>query len=197
MWSTAAWIWRAGGHAQEVARLFGRPFMGGLERLGIIAAGTPARAGPPRGAASEAESFILGADCTMPGGPTGITCGLRLQRRTTTADVRAQARRVNVTTPIWWVRRDLRLNDNEALRAAWPTAATSCPSSCWTPPCLQRRISARNAWPFCSAGCGRWMPTSRPRQPADRPARGAPAELARLVAETGAEALYAEADPWP
>ncbi len=53
---------------QEAARLFGRPFMGGLERKGVLATGTPAqikkaaeavlREAPPR--------FILAADCTVP-----------------------------------------------------------------------------------------------------------------------------------
>jgi len=54
--------------AREVSRMFGRPFMGGLDRKGVIATG-PAEAirqevrkliedGP--------ERFILGADCTVP-----------------------------------------------------------------------------------------------------------------------------------
>jgi uroporphyrinogen decarboxylase len=52
----------------EVARLFGRPFMGGLNRLGVIAKGSQEdirqvvedvlRDAPQR--------FILGADCTVP-----------------------------------------------------------------------------------------------------------------------------------
>ena len=54
--------------AQEVARLFGRPFMGGLERLGIISTGTPAqiRAAVNAALAAAPERFILGADCTVP-----------------------------------------------------------------------------------------------------------------------------------
>jgi len=52
----------------EVARQFGRPFMGGLDRLAVLARGTPAQA---RRAAETALStaparFILGADCTVP-----------------------------------------------------------------------------------------------------------------------------------
>jgi uroporphyrinogen decarboxylase len=55
--------------AKEVAKLYGRPFMGGLERKGIIAHGTPEQI---RAVAEEAcqlapERFILGADCTVPG----------------------------------------------------------------------------------------------------------------------------------
>lgn len=53
--------------AQEVARLFGRPFMGGLERLGIISQGTPEQIRTAVNAALAAapERFILGADCTV------------------------------------------------------------------------------------------------------------------------------------
>jgi uroporphyrinogen decarboxylase len=54
---------------QEVSRMFGRPFMGGLERKGILATGTPAEAA--RAAAGtlrqRSDRFILGADCTVPG----------------------------------------------------------------------------------------------------------------------------------
>jgi uroporphyrinogen decarboxylase len=53
---------------RAVASLFGRPFMGGMNRLGILASGTPAQA---RQAAEAAmadipDRFILGADCTVP-----------------------------------------------------------------------------------------------------------------------------------
>ena len=55
---------------QEVSTLFGRPFMGGLERKGILATGSPdeveqAVADTLRQAS---DRFILGADCTVPGG---------------------------------------------------------------------------------------------------------------------------------
>jgi len=54
--------------AREVARMFGRPFMGGMERKGVLATGGPAEV---RQAAMEAlsdapERFILAADCTVP-----------------------------------------------------------------------------------------------------------------------------------
>jgi uroporphyrinogen decarboxylase len=53
---------------QEVARLFGRPFMGGMNRLGTLAHGSMEEV---RRAAQDAlaeipERFILGADCTVP-----------------------------------------------------------------------------------------------------------------------------------
>ena len=52
----------------EVSEMFGRPFMGGLERKGVIATGDPAAI---RRAAGELlsqapERFILAADCTVP-----------------------------------------------------------------------------------------------------------------------------------
>ncbi len=53
----------------EVARLFKRPFMGGLDRLGILASGTTAQASAAALQALRAapSHTILGADCTVPG----------------------------------------------------------------------------------------------------------------------------------
>jgi uroporphyrinogen decarboxylase len=52
----------------DAARLFKRPVMGGLDRLGVIASGMPAaiRAEAERVLGSAPERFILGADCTVP-----------------------------------------------------------------------------------------------------------------------------------
>ena len=52
----------------EVADFFGRPFMGGLERKGVLATGTPAeiRAAANEVLASAPDRFILAADCTVP-----------------------------------------------------------------------------------------------------------------------------------
>lgn len=54
---------------REAARLFGRPFMGGLERKGVLATGTPAaiRSAAEAVLAQAPERFILAADCTVPG----------------------------------------------------------------------------------------------------------------------------------
>ncbi|MEI6046818.1 MAG: uroporphyrinogen decarboxylase family protein [Chloroflexota bacterium] len=54
--------------AKEAAKLFGRPFMGGLERKGIITTGTPEQIRQAVVAALEdaPERFVLGADCTIP-----------------------------------------------------------------------------------------------------------------------------------
>jgi uroporphyrinogen decarboxylase len=52
----------------EAARLFGRPFMGGMERKGVIATGSPAEIRQAAAAvlAEAPERFILAADCTVP-----------------------------------------------------------------------------------------------------------------------------------
>jgi uroporphyrinogen decarboxylase len=54
--------------AKEVAKIFGRPFMGGLERKGVIAKGTPEeiRAAVRAVIAGAPGRYILGADCTVP-----------------------------------------------------------------------------------------------------------------------------------
>jgi uroporphyrinogen decarboxylase len=48
--------------------MFGRPFLGGLDRLGPLAKGTEddARAVAKQVLASAPPKFILGADCTVP-----------------------------------------------------------------------------------------------------------------------------------
>jgi uroporphyrinogen decarboxylase len=53
---------------KDVAAMFGRPFMGGLERKGTIATGTPQeiRSETARLLAHAPERFILAADCTVP-----------------------------------------------------------------------------------------------------------------------------------
>ena len=51
-----------------MADLFGRPYMGGLERKGVLATGSPAeiRATVDELLAGAPERFILAADCTVP-----------------------------------------------------------------------------------------------------------------------------------
>ncbi len=55
--------------AQEISRLFKRPFMGGMDRHGIIAKGSPAEveAEIKRVVKSWPKQFMLGADCTVAG----------------------------------------------------------------------------------------------------------------------------------
>lgn len=52
----------------ELAQMFGRPFMGGMERLGLIATGSAAeiRQEAAEILAAAPERFILAADCTIP-----------------------------------------------------------------------------------------------------------------------------------
>jgi uroporphyrinogen decarboxylase len=53
---------------REVSQMFGRPFMGGLERKGVIASGDPAaiRQAAEAMLRQAPERFILAADCTVP-----------------------------------------------------------------------------------------------------------------------------------
>ena len=53
---------------REASALFGRPFMGGLERKGVLATGAPAemRRAAQTVLAQAPERFILAADCTVP-----------------------------------------------------------------------------------------------------------------------------------
>lgn len=55
---------------QQVSDLFERPFMGGIERLGTIASGTPDQVKTLAGEvlAAAPQRFILAADCTLPPG---------------------------------------------------------------------------------------------------------------------------------
>jgi uroporphyrinogen decarboxylase len=62
---------RVGGRTltpREAAQMFGRPFMGGLERKGVIATGSPGaiREAAQRVLAQAPDRFILAADCTVP-----------------------------------------------------------------------------------------------------------------------------------
>jgi uroporphyrinogen decarboxylase len=54
--------------AQEASDLFKRPFMGGIERLGVIASGSPeqVRLEAEKVMAEAPDRFILAADCTVP-----------------------------------------------------------------------------------------------------------------------------------
>ena len=54
---------------EQASDLFDRPFMGGLERKGVLATGAPAevRRAAEAVLAAAPERFILAADCTVPG----------------------------------------------------------------------------------------------------------------------------------
>ncbi len=54
---------------KEISRMFDRPFMGGMERTGVIASGTreEIRKSVEEVLSNRPDKFILGADCTLPG----------------------------------------------------------------------------------------------------------------------------------
>jgi len=54
---------------RQMVACFGRPFMGGMERTGVVASGDQAQIGASvdEVLASAPDRFILGADCTVPG----------------------------------------------------------------------------------------------------------------------------------
>lgn len=54
--------------AKEVAKKYQRPFMGGMDRLGVLASGSPAeiKAAAESVLRDAPQRFILGADCTVP-----------------------------------------------------------------------------------------------------------------------------------
>ena len=54
---------------KEISGLFGRPFMGGMDRKGALASGSPdeIREAVSSAVADAPDRFILGADCTLPG----------------------------------------------------------------------------------------------------------------------------------
>jgi uroporphyrinogen decarboxylase len=66
--NTSLELAKGGITAKEVARLFGRPFMGGLNRKGVLASGSNEEVARAAEAAlaKAPERFILGADCTVP-----------------------------------------------------------------------------------------------------------------------------------
>ena len=103
-----------------------------------------------------------------------------------------------MTTAVWWVRRDLRLNDNEALRAALADGGRVVPVFVLAPTLLAAPDISAKRLTFLYGGLHSLDADLRARGSRLIVRRGEPAaELARLAAETGAEALYAEADPWP
>ena len=63
-------ISRGSMNPKEIAELFGRPFMGGMDRHGVLATGPTAAIRKEAEAilADRPERFILGADCTVPSG---------------------------------------------------------------------------------------------------------------------------------
>jgi deoxyribodipyrimidine photo-lyase len=103
-----------------------------------------------------------------------------------------------MTTTIWWMRRDLRLADNQALAAALTGADVVAPVFVLDPVLLDAPDVSDKRVAFLFGGLRALDTDLRARGSRLIVRRGDPAgELARLAAETGASAVYTEEDPWP
>lgn len=97
---------------------------------------------------------------------------------------------------IWWIRRDLRLHDNEALQAALETGGLVIPVFILDPILLKEEAFARRAFLF--GGLKELDNELRKRGSRLIVRNGAPEiVLERLVKETGAERIYALNDTGP
>jgi len=100
------------------------------------------------------------------------------------------------STAIWWVRRDLRLSDNQALSAALTRAERVIPLFIVDPPLMDQPAPLRKA--FLWAGLRQLDADLRARGSRLIVRRGEPVSvLAQVCAETGAQAIYAEEDYAP
>ena len=103
-----------------------------------------------------------------------------------------------MTTAIWWVRRDQRLSDNQALAAALGQGGPVVPVFVLDPVLMSAADAGEKRVAFMLAGLRQLDADLRARGSRLIVRRGAPLEeLSRLVQETGAQAIFAEEDPWP
>lgn len=101
-------------------------------------------------------------------------------------------------TAIWWLRRDLRLDDNPALSTALEQSEQVLPVFILDEKLLQSPYSSERRTAFLLHGLQYLNRELRERGSRLVVRRGDPlAELAGLVQETGAEAIFAEADYSP
>lgn len=101
-------------------------------------------------------------------------------------------------TAIWWVRRDLRLDDNQALQTAVETADKVVPVFILDPGLLASSYSSENRNAFLFDGLRRLDEDLRHLGSYLIIRRGEPvSELCRLAAEVSAEAVFAEPDYSP
>jgi deoxyribodipyrimidine photo-lyase len=100
-----------------------------------------------------------------------------------------------VTTAIWWARRDLRLSDNQALAAALAHAERVIPVFVLDSALLEAHRAAEKRVAFLLGGLRALDESLRERGSGLVVRHGDPAdELAALVAEVGADAVFAEED---
>jgi deoxyribodipyrimidine photo-lyase len=98
-------------------------------------------------------------------------------------------------TALWWVRRDLRLRDNQALNEALACASQVVPVFVLDPALLEAEDMGPKRMAFLLEGLRALDRDLRTRGSRLVVRRGEPGvELERLLAESGAEAIFAEAD---
>jgi deoxyribodipyrimidine photo-lyase len=98
-------------------------------------------------------------------------------------------------TALWWIRRDLRLEDNQALASALHSAERVIPVFVLDPILLRGRSRAEKREAFLFAGLRQLDHDLRARGSCLILRQGRPEEaLATLVAETGANVVFAERD---
>ncbi|MDH7484840.1 MAG: deoxyribodipyrimidine photo-lyase [Anaerolineae bacterium] len=103
-----------------------------------------------------------------------------------------------MSTAIWWARRDLRLADNQALQAALAHAGQVVPVFVLDPVLLTAPEAGAKRAAFLFGGLRALDAQLRARGSRLIIRQGDPRdELAALLAESGATAIFAEEDPWP
>ncbi|MBN1180320.1 MAG: deoxyribodipyrimidine photo-lyase, partial [Anaerolineae bacterium] len=100
-----------------------------------------------------------------------------------------------MTTAIWWIRRDVRLSDNQALDTALAHADAVLPVFVLDPHILERPTTGSTRVAFLFDGLRQLDADLRARGSRLVVRPGDPTEtLAALVTETGAAAIFAEED---
>ncbi|MGQ9600354.1 MAG: cryptochrome/photolyase family protein [Anaerolineae bacterium] len=103
-----------------------------------------------------------------------------------------------MTVSLWWVRRDLRLSDNQALAAALAQTKTVVPVFILDPVLLTAPEAGAKRVAFLMAGLRQLDQDLRARGSRLIVRRGDPVqELISLMEETGAQTIWAEEDVWP
>jgi deoxyribodipyrimidine photo-lyase len=103
-----------------------------------------------------------------------------------------------MSTAIWWIRRDLRLSDNQALHAALAHSEVVVPIFILDPRLLGSPFSSQRRTDFLFNGLGTLDSELRKRGSGLLVRKGDPLEILHsLLVETSAENIYAEADHSP
>jgi deoxyribodipyrimidine photo-lyase len=103
-----------------------------------------------------------------------------------------------MSTALWWIRRDLRLSDNQALVGALGAAEQVIPVFILDPVLLAAPEAGAKRVAFLFGGLRQLEADLRARGSRLIVRRGDPVpQLAHLVSQTGARAVFAEEDVWP